>query len=271
MYSPLLSIVIANYNHGKYLEEAILSIVEQKGFEECELIVVDGNSQDNSIDVIEQNSKKISWWISEKDGGQSDALNKGIAHARGEWLTWLNADDVLLSGALLKILSRIKNSGRSCWFSGDTVYIDERGIVLDVRQDAKWRCWFRDKTCVWTGGPSSVFRRNLWEKYGELDTHLKYVMDIDLWTRWARVGVQFVGIEDYLWGFRIHQGSATMGGGNEIEHHAEKKALLVRYGIRHPCFWQNISRWVSILDGSWLRRRRDTKLFHGTHWRDIGR
>lgn len=81
-------------------------------------------------------------WIREPDAGQSDALNKGFEKAKGEWLFWLNADDVLLPGALKKVLDRINRIDRINWVVGDTVYIDEQGIVKDVRTDAKWRSWF---------------------------------------------------------------------------------------------------------------------------------
>ena len=103
MRTCLLSIVIANYNYGRYLEDAILSVVSQGVGDKVELIVCDGGSTDNSIEVIRKYADKISWWCSEKDGGQSAAFNKGFMHARGKYLSWLNADDVIPKGSLRKI------------------------------------------------------------------------------------------------------------------------------------------------------------------------
>ena len=205
----------------------------------------------------------------ETDLGQSDALNKGFAKAKGEWLFWLNADDVLLPGSLKRALDRINKIDRINWIAGDTVYIDEKGIVKDVRTDAKWRSWFGKKLSVWTGGPSAFFRRELWEKRGGFDVGLKYAMDIDLWTRWAKAGERFVGLGDYVWGFRVHGGSQTMNGENATAQIAERKAIDAKYGVSSDGFWRNVTRLASVLDGSWRKRKSDTARLNGRLWSAI--
>ena len=100
MKDPILSIVIANYNYGRFLEDAIRSVCLQNMGDKIELIICDAASTDNSLEIIRKYASKIAWWCSEKDGGQSAAFNKGFSHARGKYLTWLNADDVLVSGCL---------------------------------------------------------------------------------------------------------------------------------------------------------------------------
>ena len=205
----------------------------------------------------------------EPDAGQSDALNKGFAKAKGEWLFWLNADDVLLPGTLKKVLDRINRIDRINWIAGDTVYLDEKGIVKDVRTDAKWRSWFGKHLSVWTGGPSAFFRRELWEKRGGFDVGLKYAMDIDLWTRWAQAGEKFVGLGDYVWGFRVHGGSQTMNGENFAAQIAERKAIDAKYGVSSDGFWRNVTRVAGVLDGSWAKRRLDTGRLNGRYWREV--
>ena len=185
----------------------------------------------------------------EPDAGQSDALNKGFAKAKGEWLFWLNADDVLLPGTLKKVLDRINRIDRINWIAGDTVYLDEKGIVKDVRTDAKWRSWFGKKLSVWTGGPSAFFRRELWEKRGGFAADLKYAMDIDLWTRWAKAGERFVGLGDYVWGFRMHDESKTGSGRFAAEQAKELAAIDARYGVSTMGLWRNVTRLASVLDG----------------------
>ena len=205
----------------------------------------------------------------EPDAGQSDALNKGFAKARGEWFFWLNADDVLLPGALKKVLDRINRIDRINWIAGDTVYLDEKGIVKDVRTDAKWRSWFGKKLSVWTGGPSAFFRRELWEKRGGFAADLKYAMDIDLWTRWAKAGERFVGLGDYVWGFRMHDESKTGSGRFAAEQAKELAAIDARYGVSTMGFWRNVTRMASVLDGSWAKRRLDTGRLNGRYWREV--
>ena len=199
----------------------------------------------------------------EPDVGQSDALNKGFAKTKGEWLFWLNADDVLLPGALKKVLDRINRIDRINWIAGDTVYLDEKGIVKDVRTDAKWRSWFGKKLSVWTGGPSAFFRRELWEKRGGFAADLKYAMDIDLWTRWAKAGERFVGLDDYVWGFRMHDESKTGSGRFAAEQAKELAAIDARYGVSTMGLWRDLTRMASLLDGTWSKRRRDSKKMRG--------
>lgn len=254
MERPFFSCVMPVKGPRPYMDEALSSLTAQGMGDDLEVIVQDG-------DV-------------EPDVGQSDALNKGFAKAKGEWLFWLNADDVLLPGALNKISQLIQSSTPNSpnslnWIAGNTVYLDEKGVAQDVRCDASWRFGFGSHLTVWTGGPSAFFRRELWERLGGFDTGLKYVMDIDLWTRWARAGERFVGVNDYLWGFRMHPGSATMGGGNNVAHSEEKKRLLDRYGLGHQWTWRNLARGASILDGSWFKRQRDSRAFRGVHWSEI--
>ena len=202
----------------------------------------------------------------EPDAGQSDALNKGFAKAKGEWLFWLNADDVILPGVLKKVLDRINKIDRINWIAGDTVYLDEKGIVKDVRTDAKWRSWFGKKLSVWTGGPSAFFRRELWENRGGFDAGLKYAMDIDLWTRWAKAGERFVGLGDYVWGFRMHDESKTGSGRFAAEQAKELAAIDAKYGVSTMGFWRNMTRLASVLDGSWRKRKSDTARLNGRLW-----
>ena len=266
MRRPLFSCVIPVKGARPYFEEAMASVREQGMGEALEIIVQDG-------DV-------------DPDFGQSDALNKGFSRAKGEWLFWLNADDVLLPGALKKVLgfinrvehierdetttnhkSRVMNHKPHLnWLAGDTVYINEEGKVRDVRCDAKWRSWFGNKLSVWTGGPSAFFRRELWARYGEFDTALKYVMDIDLWTRWAKAGERFVGLDDYVWGFRVHDGSKTMGGKHQDEYRLERSCLMCKHGVKHETFWRNLTRIASVFDGSWMKRELDSARLRGSKY-----
>ena len=248
---PFFSCVMPVKGARPYMEEALASLRTQDMGEALEIIVQDG-------DV-------------EPDCGQSDALNKGFSKARGEWLFWLNADDVLLPGALAKVKRLIDTKGGEPlnWIAGNTVYLDENGVAQDVRTDAKWYPWYRHRMSVWTGGPSAFFSRSLWVSRGGLDVSFRFMMDIDLWTRWARAGERFMGMDSYLWGFRMHAGSQTMGGAHEAARREERGHLLAKHGLSLPVFWRNVTRIAKFLDGSWLRRKRASRYVAGMAWREI--
>ena len=251
--TPLFSCVVPVKGERPFFGEAIDSLKFQGLGDDLEIIVQDA-------DV-------------EPDVGQSDALNKGFAKAKGEWLFWLNADDVILPGALSKIKQLITHNSQLTtslnWLAGDTVYIDEAGKVCEVRFDAKWRPWFGKTLSVWTGGPSAFFRRELWEKRGGFAVDLKYAMDIDLWTRWAKAGERFVGLGEYVWGFRMHDESKTGSGRFAAEQAKELAAIDARYGVATMGFWRDLTRMASLLDGTWSKRQSDTARMRGKLWSAI--
>lgn len=233
MKSPLFSCVVPVKGARPYLAEALSSLKAQGMGDELEVIVQDG-------DV-------------ETDLGQSDALNKGFAKARGEWLFWLNADDLLLPNAL----RRIKESGADDvgWIAGNVVYIDADDIV-------KWCAWDRGAKLAYCGlpvqvyGPSSFFRRSLFEKAGGFDISLSYSMDVDLWCKFRQLGYWYKKVPDFVWGFRLHDGSKTSGaqqGRWSPEHVAEQEIISARYGLHGRLGAGSLARLVRMADGSYLK------------------
>lgn len=238
---PLLSIVIANYNYGRFLEEAIQSVVTQDMEDKVELIVCDADSTDNSVEIIKKYAKglpsntsyddwakrnsslttndqhlttKITWWCSEPDGGQSAAFNKGFSHAKGRFLTWLNADDVLMPGTLKAFEDAVTKYPDCEWFVGGVMWLDKCLRVIKCGRGRPFSRLRASAGVVSVWGPSSFFSRGLYERAGRVDERFFYTMDTDLWRRfYYKCGAIYKPFRDYAWGLRLHE-EAKMSGHN---------------------------------------------------------
>lgn len=255
----LLSIVIVNYNYGKFLETAIDSIVIQDMSDKVELIICDGGSTDNSIEIIKKYSDKLAWWCSEKDGGQSAAFNKGFRRASGRYLTWLNADDYMPMGSLRRICKVLEAHPTCDWFTGNFYRFD------DVTHRITEVCWGPNFYPAWMQtkksplvvyGPSTIFSRSIYEKVGGMDENYHYAMDTDLWTRFLVFGVKQKRIRAFCWGFRIHRESKTEGDGQQLSlarnlsvEHAKTRQ---KTGFSPSGFMKLVLHLWRIVDGSYL-------------------
>lgn len=301
----LLSVVIANYNYGRFLDEAIQSVLVQIGEGknqvppgEVEIIIIDGGSTDNSVDVIKkyagdlppsplsstnyQLSSPVSYWVSEPDKGQSDAFNKGFAKAKGRFLTWLNADDVMLPGTIAKLRVAAEKHPECEWFVGGCFWLDPEMKVIRCFRARKFsEVRFRTGQ-VSSWGPSSFFTKRLLDRVGGVDVRCKYTMDGDLWLKFAAiVGARYLPFADYVWGLRLHP-EAKMSAHNFAEsgqsdpNHPKWKQIRYESEIRKEYFTPLLPRskwnWLrSIKVWSVLLGRLDTRRFAGRYYRECVR
>lgn len=185
----VFSCVIPVKGKRPFLSAALESLrPEVQGIEEGELEVI---VQDGDV---------------EPDKGQSDALNKGFRKAKGEWLFWLNADDVMLPMALARVKERCEKSE---WIGGDEVFIDKDEMVVGVSVGNRWHDSLYRHAVPHVHGPSSFFRRELLERVGGVDESLHICMDWDLWIRFMRAGARCERVRAYLWAQRRWEGSKT--------------------------------------------------------------
>lgn len=180
---PRISIVTPSYNQGQFIEEAIRSVLLQ-GYPDLEYIIMDGGSTDGAVDVIRKYEPWLTYWQSASDGGQSAAINAGMARATGEWANWLNSDDYLARGALATIASEYSGlSQRVGTLAGVGHYIDERNETVYTSVP---RHIDRASLLAWYYGndflqPACFFRKEAWDLCGPLRTNLDYCMDLAFW------------------------------------------------------------------------------------------
>jgi len=206
--SPLVSIVTPSFNQAVYLEETIQSVLNQD-YEPIEYIIVDGGSTDGSVEIIQRYAKKLGWWISEPDQGQTDAINKGFAHAQGEILAWLNSDDTYLPGAIREAVDYLKSQPQVGMVYGNANLVDESGRVIGefpARQTDYQRL---RRGYVHIPQQAAFFRTALWREVGPLDPTFYFAMDYDLWGRVARIAP--LHYYPRLWAnFRLHQSGKSV-------------------------------------------------------------
>lgn len=206
---PLVSIVTPSYNQESFLEDAIQSVLSQD-YPFVEYIIVDGGSDDGSLEVIHQYADRLSWWVSEPDKGQTDAINKGFAGAKGDIFGWLNSDDTYLPGAVSEAVNFLTNHQESGMVYGDANLIDEGGDIIG-RFPARQTDYKRlRRGYVHIPQQASFFRADLWQQVGPLDPSFYFAMDYDLWVRLARI----TRLHYYprLWAnFRLHKTGKSIG------------------------------------------------------------
>lgn len=241
---PFFSIVMANYNSGLYIEQAILSVLHQS-CSDYELIICDGGSTDNSVDVIKKYDNKISWWVSEPDHGQSDAFNKGFSHASGEYYVWLNADDLMLPGTLEKVKEYIHKHPYEKWIATDVLYINKNNSIVDCYYGTDFSNKILNNGLISDIGPSTFYHYKLWKEYGPFDKDFHYLMDLYLWRKFVQGGYAYKRVHIYGWAFRLHEGSKTSGsitGTRSPQQAAEGKLLRDRTDYHFNKFTFNLQR-----------------------------
>jgi glycosyltransferase involved in cell wall biosynthesis len=227
---PLVSIITPSYNQGRFIEETIKSVQEQD-YPNIEHIVVDGGSTDNTIDVLKRYEGRLRW-VSEKDRGQSDAINKGFRMASGEIIAWLNSDDTYLPGAVGEAVGGFRSNPRAAMVYGKAYLTDGVGnIVSEYPTEAYDRRRLASFTFICQ--PSTFIRREAYFQVGGLDMDLHYTMDYDLWLRLAE-NSEFVYVPEFMSTYRLQLEAKSVSDLHRLGFAKEYLKTTMKYYKRAP-------------------------------------
>ncbi len=206
---PKITIVTPSYNQGQFIEETILSILNQN-YPNLEYIIIDGGSTDHTVEIIKKYEDKISYWVSEIDNGQSDAINKGINQASGDLFNWINSDDLLAENALLNLGLNYKEDKNVYLMDTTIINLDNTQKIFTYKQKV-------GDTITTTildhliAQPSTFYKLNIIKEIGGIEEEFHFVMDLFLWVRYLLQYGQsnIVELEDVGAYYREHPNTKT--------------------------------------------------------------
>lgn len=211
---PKISVVVPSFNQGNFIDETLDSIVSQE-YPNYELIVIDGGSTDNSVEIIENYNQHITYWISEPDQGQCDALIKGFERATGEIFCWLCSDDKFLPGAFHRVAMEFQADPTTDFVYGDTEYLYPNGErVVKPRISYHYQTMLRAFNII--SQPSAFFSSRIYWKVGGLDSSLHFAMDYDLFIKFGP-DLRWRQVRESLSLYRLHRSSKTVSLAGEFD------------------------------------------------------
>jgi glycosyltransferase involved in cell wall biosynthesis len=228
-----VSVITPSYNQGRFIDRTINSVLSQEFHGSLDYMVVDGGSTDESVEILKRYGSSLRW-VSEKDRGQADAVNKGLAQATGDVIGWLNSDDIYYPGAIASACEVLDCHPDVDVVYGDANHIDERDEVIERYPTEGWNPDRLLATC-YLSQPAVFFRKTVVERFGPLDQELHFCMDYEYWIRLATNGARFFWIPQVLAGTRLHAETKTLG--SRIRVHREINDMLRKRVRRVPDSW----------------------------------
>ncbi len=268
--TPLVSIITPSYNQAAFLEKTIGSVLEQD-YPAIEYMVVDGGSTDESVQIIRKYKDLLTWWVSEKDSGQAEAINKGFARAKGEFVAWLNSDDYLMPGAVTAAVRVLQENPNACFVFGNVRVVDPSGLVLNTLSYGD--LGLKDLMSFHIIGQPAVFmRRSTLEKSGFLDTTYHFLLDHHLWLRLASRG-EMIYVPQVWASAHYHEGCKNMAQAAEFG----KEALRIVDWMRSdPLFAmefmkneKKILAGANRLNGFYLLDAKEYRKSFRAYWRSF--
>jgi glycosyltransferase involved in cell wall biosynthesis len=211
--TPLISIITPSFNQANFIGDALESVCGQS-YKNWEHLVIDGRSTDGTIDLLQYESTKSGRckmsWVSERDTGQSEALNKGFRRATGEIIGWLNSDDRYRPDCFEHVVKAFRENPNADVIYGDYSIVDEAGAVLKIRREIEFNAFIlRYHHVLYIPTTATFFRSRIFAEDNWLNERLQYAMDLEFFMRLSERGYRFKHIPHLLADFRMQPDSKT--------------------------------------------------------------
>jgi glycosyltransferase involved in cell wall biosynthesis len=264
---PRISVITPSFNQGAFLEETIRSVLLQ-GYPDLEYVVIDGGSNDESVSIIRKYERWIAHWVSERDHGQADAIQKGLNRVSGSISAYLNSDDLYMQGAIQRVADRFVRCQDLDVVYGNLYRIDSSDKVIEEHRNTPFMRWGYLYGGFFLHQPCTFWRTEVVRSVGGFNPEFRFDMDNDLFVRIAMTNARFAFERAFLAGFRVHETSKT----STILHvsHQENERIRERYLpfpfnsaggalIRSFSFARRLCWYTVQGDLGWLARRAFSK------------
>ena len=274
---PRISIITPSFNQAAFIEQTISSVLGQR-YPNLEYIIIDGGSTDGTVDIIRKFEAQLAYWVSEKDRGQSDAINKGLKLATGDIVGYLNSDDYYLDGAFERVAAAYRVDRSVDLWHGRCRIVDQYGAKIDERVGSikrydeildLWDVWWKRRNFV---QPEVFWTRRIGEKVGPFREDLHWVMDYEYWLRILSAGGKVGFIDAELAAFRMQPNQKSTQPTRTAEELLQvvhprifgpsggltprKRLALQGKWIYHAKFLKEVEQSIARREGRWRRLSR---------------